>query len=111
MAGVHGHGDPGLQPERTSLAWSRTSLALVVASAMFLRWLPTHGWYAVSLVFSALVLAIAINSTQRRRYGRGSATIRQEAGRASVGAVLALAVAVVALSAVGIVAVLVLPVP
>lgn len=37
------HGDPGLQPERTVLAWGRTTLTLVTASAIFLRWIPEHG--------------------------------------------------------------------
>ena len=105
-----GHQDPGLQPERTALAWGRTSLAMVVASAMFLRWVPTHGWFAGALVFLTLVTAASIHFTQKRRYSRASAGISSENVQANIGTMLAVALAVVVLGAVGIAAVLWLPV-
>lgn len=104
------HQDPGLQPERTALAWGRTSLALVVASAMFLRWVPSHGWFAGALVLLTLVAAVTIHSTQRKRYGQASTGISSEAGRADTGTITALSAAVVLLAAVGIIAVLWLPI-
>lgn len=105
-----GHQDPGLQPERTALAWGRTALALVVAAAIFLRWMPHHGWFAGTLVALALATAVAIHFTQKRRYRLGSAGISAEAGQPNTAAALALSLAVVLLGAVGIAAVLWLPV-
>lgn len=62
------HGDTGLQPERTILAWGRTMMALVAVSAIFLRWLPHHGLPILALFAVAVSAAAAINLTQRRRY-------------------------------------------
>ncbi|QYH20323.1 DUF202 domain-containing protein [Corynebacterium aquatimens] len=32
------HADPGLQPERTSMSWSRTAISMLVVSSILLRW-------------------------------------------------------------------------
>jgi Cu2+-exporting ATPase len=42
-------GDPGLQPERTALAWGRTVLTLIAASAVCLRWLPDQGPFVLAM--------------------------------------------------------------
>lgn len=63
--------DPGLQPERTAMAWSRTWLALVTISAVFLRWVPHYGAGMMVLPILTLTVAGVILATQRRRLRRG----------------------------------------
>lgn len=106
---VLGHRDPGLQPERTDLAWGRTALALVVAAAVFLRWMPLYGWFAGVLVATAALTALGITLARRRRYRRAVRGISQERMRADVRSALFLSAAVVVLAALGIYTVLFLP--
>jgi uncharacterized membrane protein YidH (DUF202 family) len=103
------HGDSGLQPERTDLAWNRTTMAMVVAAAVFLRWLPHHGWFLGTLVAGAGVAALAINLTQKRRFSRAVQGIKQETMPPHVVSTAAVAATVVALSLLGIYTVLFLP--
>ena len=62
--------DPGLQPERTELAWRRTALALGAGSLVALRLLPVafgHPAWAF-LGVAGLAIAAALWLAARRRY-------------------------------------------
>ncbi|MBF4624921.1 DUF202 domain-containing protein [Clavibacter sp. VKM Ac-2872] len=63
--------DPGLQPERTALAWRRTALALVVGSLLGLRVLPTLlGAAGLVVAAAGVIAALAVLATAHRRYRR-----------------------------------------
>lgn len=109
--------DPGLQPERTSLAWGRTMLAMVVASMLFLRWIPDYGWFPIILIGLALVTAAGVYLRQRRRYTRRGAENAAAGGEESrygrahddAVAVMVTGAAVVVLGILGIYTILALP--
>lgn len=103
------HGDPGLQPERTDLAWGRTTMAMVVAAAVFLRWMSHHGWFAGTLVAAAIITGLAINLTRKRRFHRAVHGINSESMPADVVSTAAVAGSVVILAVLGILTVLFLP--
>jgi uncharacterized membrane protein YidH (DUF202 family) len=64
--------DPGAQPERTALAWSRTTLALIVAGLLCVRVAPS----ATGVALAALVVCAGAGlhlrraRLQHRRRGR-----------------------------------------
>jgi uncharacterized membrane protein YidH (DUF202 family) len=61
--------DPGLQPERTALAWQRSGLALAGASVIVARLTITSaGVLAVVAALSGLAHAGVIFAVQRRHY-------------------------------------------
>ncbi|MDE0546250.1 DUF202 domain-containing protein [Microbacterium sp. C7(2022)] len=66
--------DKGLQPERTELAWRRTTLSLAVGSLVAMRLLPTilgdPLWFIPGLV--GLLIAVGLWSATRHRYARVS---------------------------------------
>lgn len=99
--------DPGLQPERTMLAWRRTALALVVIAAVATRYLAVElGPAAAALGGCGILLAtIAVASAQLRfrRVLRGFASAdARDAALPTAGrtlAVTALAALVIAIGA------------
>ena len=83
--------------------------ALVGSSLLFLRWVPTCGWFAGTLVAAALAAALGIYVSQRRRYARSVAGISRGRVDADVVAVMSTSLAVLAMGALGIYTVLFLP--
>jgi uncharacterized membrane protein YidH (DUF202 family) len=63
--------DPGLQPERTALAWRRTALALVIGSLLGLRVLPALlGPVGLAVAAGGVIAALAVLAAAHRRYRR-----------------------------------------
>jgi uncharacterized membrane protein YidH (DUF202 family) len=60
--------DPGLQPERTGLAWRRTMISLAVVSLAGVRFLHSEGAWLFVPVLVGLVAAIALLVGSERRY-------------------------------------------
>ncbi|GAA2573919.1 DUF202 domain-containing protein [Actinomadura fulvescens] len=64
--------DPGAQPERTSLAWSRTNLSIIVAGLVCVRLAPSSmgAALAAAVVSGAAALHVRRVRAQHRRRGR-----------------------------------------
>ncbi len=94
--------DLGLQPERTSLSWTRTALAMLVASLTLLRWSQPYS----ALVFGGIGLlgfiALVIIARNRAQYRVGAEGIEQEQVRANVFGVFAVTLGMAVFAAIGL---------
>lgn len=84
------HGDPGLQPERTALSWSRTLLALLVGAATMLRWAHVFPGIIIVMAIILMGLAVVLMVTNGGRYRRHASTFGQERAEPKIGSVLLL---------------------
>jgi uncharacterized membrane protein YidH (DUF202 family) len=71
--------DPGVQNERTSLAWTRTALGLAGCTLLAGRLAIVRGSaVAVGLALAAAVLAVAVLGWSHDRYRRAERRLRAE---------------------------------
>lgn len=85
------HTDPGLQPERTSLSWTRTVLSLVVCSLTMLRWGHAYPGAIYMLAAVMVLVCAAVVVSTRHRYARQGEGLAAEKLPPAPGAVLLLA--------------------
>lgn len=100
------HDDPGLQPERTSLSWSRTLLALVLVSTLFVRWAGVHLQFVIVMLVLTVTVAGAIYVSRQRWHARGVAGIQADHIHPNLRSVFGLSVAVTLVGLVGVAAVI-----
>jgi len=101
--------DPGLQPERTELAWRRTALAIAVGSLIALRVLPVtfdDPWWVMGGI-AGLLVAAAIWLLARRRIRLVGVVLAREGNRARMPGAAPLAALSVFVLATGITAVVI----
>ncbi len=101
-----GPADPGLQAERTSLAWTRTAVALVAVALLVLRVAERLGAAGIGAIAVATVGAVLIVAAHRRRYRRASASLREERGDPAITATIAMSGGAVLLGIVAMAAIL-----
>jgi len=103
------HADPGLQPERTELAWGRTSLSILAAGAVFVRWMTMHGLLVGIPVVVSVLLATMVGITRKHRFHQAVRGVHIERLQPNIGTVAATAATAVVLSLLGIFIVLFVP--
>lgn len=88
--------DGGLQPERTELAWRRTSLSLAVGSLVAARLLPAEfgSWLWAAPGVIGVVVSALLWLTARTRYRATSAALHRRAPGETPGARMILVTAI-----------------
>lgn len=94
---IAGRRDPGLQPERTNLSWSRTALRLILTATTLLSWAAGHGRTVILAAGVAALVGLGIYATQNHRYRRQTSGVAAGSVAPSAGAVVTLAACAVGL--------------
>lgn len=95
--------DPGLQPERTLLAWRRTTLVLVVNALLLFRsgWLHDQEWLMVAGALLGLTALVSffLLGTRHTVFASAKPQLRVEARMVAGFTILTVVTCVVALAA------------
>ena len=103
--------DQGLQPERTTMGWTRTSTALLVVSLGLLHWLGEYGVWLLGLCVLGLLISLTIQISQARHYRRVDAAVRHGGIAPALLPVLALSFGVVVFAFTAMILILTGPTP
>lgn len=91
--------DPGLQPERTSLAWGRTVLGYLVVATVCLKSAPLAGMSGVVVAVVYVGVGVVVALWRTPRYDRDVRRMHAGCSRPPVLEVLALSTVTAALAA------------
>ena len=73
--------DPGLQPERTALAWRRTALSMAIGAVVSFRLLPSVlGLWSIGVGVAGLLLSVATWILAGRRSRRIQSALLHSSG-------------------------------
>ncbi len=88
--------DPGLQPERTGLAWSRTGLLALIAASLSIR-IGLSASAAIHLLVALLLAALGCASLhrghQRSRYTAGEQVVTDTSRKYLLGTAIIVVIA------------------
>lgn len=94
--------DAGLQPERTSMSWTRTGLASLVCAATLLRWSPAYPGLIAAAIGGLALVAVVIFALNRRTYRHEADAMSHEHAEPNTAAVALTTLAVCAVGAIGL---------